>query len=76
MFFSNTYLLSEILNCFVVFEVSDNPISAGLEGNTGDYKPDDSNTSLFEDRACFTVQELIFPVLPDRTVNIEVITRL
>ena len=42
-------------------------ILTGWEGNTRKYETEDSNTSATEG--------LIFPVLPDRTVNIEVITR-
>ena len=61
---------------YVIFHWDTNPISTGWEGNTGKYKPEDSNTSPTEGRACITVRGLIFPVLPDRTVNIEVINRL
>ena len=59
-----------------IASISINPILTGWEGNTGKYKPEDSNTSPTEGRACITVRGLIFPVLPDRTVNIEVINRL
>ena len=60
-----------MLICYVI-----NPILTGWEGNTGKYKPKDSNISPTEGRACITVRGLIFSVLPDRTVNIEVINRL